>query len=201
MTTTQDIENIPDLIGITGQKQSGKSTAAEALVSLGYVADAFADDLKSIIYRTQGIYVPIPRENQLKYGFEKFETYQNVIDTIGIDLAKEIVPSIRRILQTFGSESVRDTLGEDMWANQVINRVKTRRLALIKTVVPDVRFENELNILRANGGVIIRIIRPSQKSINMHRSEIEIQNLDVDYEIINDGSIKDLQQKIIDLFA
>lgn len=197
-----------NLVGITGLKQSGKNTAAEALVeSLGFTPDAFADDLKAIIYDTEGIWVRVPatvlssNPRRPMYKPEQFLPYQEVVDRLGIDNAKELVPDVRRILQTFGTEGMRNRFGPSIWSDRVLERAAQRHAQDTdsRTVITDVRFPDEAEAVRRAGGFLIRVVRPGQPTgIDQHASEALISSLPVDLEIVNDSTIEALQDQVIE---
>lgn len=68
----------------------------------------------------------------------------------------------------------------------------------VRNVYTDVRFQNEADRIRAHGGVIIRIVRPGIIA-QEHESELKQADIPADYEIVNDGSIEDLHNKIRNL--
>ena len=85
-----------------------------------------------------------------------------------------------------------------MWINSLIKRAQ---FSDAPVAVSDVRFQNELEAIVANGGKLIRIIRPetddkaSKIGIKNHKSEQEqlsFSNDLFDVIIINDGLLKDL---------
>ena len=65
-------------------------------------------------------------------------------------------------------------------------------------VFTDVRFQNEADYIRGLGGIIVRIVRPGIISEN-HESELKQSEIPADIEIVNDGSIEDLHNKIRNL--
>ena len=195
------IHNLPDLVGITGLKQSGKNTAAAALVEkLGYTEDAFARNLKDIVYSIQGMSVRVPA-GVWHMSEDLYLPYQTVVDGLGLDLAKELVPDVRRILQTFGTEGMREHFGPDVWSDRVIARVAANRSSADPrpVVVTDVRFPDEADAIRDAGGLLVRIVRPEQGPVSDgHASETHIASMDVDIEIVNDGTVDDLRQRMTD---
>ena len=62
-------------------------------------------------------------------------------------------------------------------------------------VYTDVRFQNEADYIRGKGGIIVRIVRPGIISEN-HESELKQCEVAADIEIVNDGTIEDLHNKI-----
>lgn len=197
-----------DLVGLTGWKQSGKNTAAQVLVDhLGFVPDAFADDLKGIVYDIRGISVRVPATvlssdpRRPMHKPEQFLPYQEVVDRLGLDNAKELVPDVRLILQTFGTEAMRSRFGERVWSDRVMARVAARRAEPWppRTAVTDVRFPDEADVLRSAGGLLIRVVRPGQVlPEGAHASEAAIASLEVDAEVVNDGSVALLHARVLE---
>lgn len=62
-------------------------------------------------------------------------------------------------------------------------------------VYTDVRFQNEADYVRGKGGIIVRIVRPGQIA-EKHESELNQSAVAADIEVVNDGSIEDLHNKI-----
>jgi len=63
------------------------------------------------------------------------------------------------------------------------------------TVITDVRFQNEADWIKRAGGMLIRIVRPNIEQ-GTHVSETEQNSIQVDYNVINDGSVTELHIKI-----
>lgn len=198
-----------DLIGFTGWKQSGKNTAAQILVDkAGFVPDAFADDMKAIVHDIEGMWVRVPAGVLSKdparplYKPEQFLPYQEAVGRLGLDNAKELVPDVRRILQTFATEAMRSRFGPSIWSDRVMARVAQRR-ALTKparTVVTDVRFPDEAQALRDAGGVLIRVVRPGQAlPKGAHASEAAVASLEVDAEVVNDSTPAQLHARVLEI--
>lgn len=65
-------------------------------------------------------------------------------------------------------------------------------------VIPDVRFVDEAQLIHSHGGVIWRVIRPGAETTahSDHTSEQEQQRIVADVELINDGTIQELQRAV-----
>jgi len=65
-------------------------------------------------------------------------------------------------------------------------------------VIPDVRFVDEARLIHSHGGVIWRVIRPGAETTahSDHTSEQEQQRIVADVELINDGTIQELQRAV-----
>ena len=95
----------------------------------------------------------------------------------------------RALLQELGMAARR--FDEDFWIRYVDKWIAYRRMV----VYTDVRFQNEADYVRSNGGIIVRIVRPGQIAEN-HESELKQSEIAADIEIVNDGTIEDLHNKI-----
>ena len=164
------------LIGITGFKRSGKNTVADVLaIDFDFTVISFADKL----YRMLSTENPRITERR---------RVQELVAEYGWDLAKETFPEIRRLLQTLGTECVRDILGAQTWINAWENSLppEPRRV-----VAADVRFPNEAVRIRELGGVIWRVTRPGTAP-DGHRSETDQQKIRPDEVLHNNGTIDQL---------
>lgn len=198
-----------DLIGFTGWKQSGKNTAAQILIDRAdFVPDAFADDMKAIVHDIEGMWVRVPAgvlsKNPARplYKPEQFLPYQEAVGRLGLDNAKELVPDVRRILQTFATEAMRSRFGATVWSDRVLTRIAARRVMNTpkSTVVTDVRFPDEARALRDAGGLLLRVVRPGQTlPEGAHASEAAIASLEVDAEVVNDGTPAQLHARVLEI--
>lgn len=96
----------------------------------------------------------------------------------------------RALLQDLGMAARK--YNPDVW----INLLKGEVYPVIQQLVfTDVRFQNEADFVRSIGGVVVRIVRPGQIAQN-HESELKQCEVAADIEIVNDGTIADLHNKI-----
>jgi hypothetical protein len=102
---------------------------------------------------------------------------------------------VRRLLQVFGTEVGREMFGEDFWVKQVFKQIKEEEIYK-NFVITDVRFPNEANFIKANGGEVWRINRNDNKPINAHASESAMDEYKFDRVISNESSIQDLEKEI-----
>ena len=110
--------------------------------------------------------------------------------------------SPRVVLQKLGTAGFRRVFGPDVWAASLLRRIPSHvRIVLIT----DVRFENEAEMIRAAGGLLIRVIRPNDDSFPApdgpeHESETALDyynftNLEM---LHNDGGLADLHECVQD---
>lgn len=184
--------NYPQIIGITGRKFNGKDTLGNFLIEKkGYKRIAFADALKDAC--------------KCIFGLTDEQLYGNLKEVE--DPFWKTTP--RKILQFVGTDLFRENLMKIMpWIdkNIWIEVVKKKILDEIeidpnvKIVVTDVRFDNEINLIKELHGLTLRVVRPDiNNNLDLHQSEIEIDRLDVNYEILNNGTLEELYSKIENL--
>lgn len=176
------------LIGILGKKRSGKDSSGNYMIAkYNYTRYAFADPIKDII----------------KIMFD-FNTKQLNEDKEIIDERWNISP--REILQKFGTDICRNDLKEYIPNIKLDNEtlwIKLFRFFYEKNkdkdiVVTDVRFLDEINIIKSLGGKIIKINR-NNVLYDSHSSECNIDNYSkdlIDYHIDNNYTYDDLYSQI-----
>ena len=122
--------------------------------------------------------------------------------------------TVREMLQTIGTEAMRNSLHPDTWVNALMCYYIKSDDKLIRTtedlleeweegsfpnwIITDLRFPNEMQSIKANGGITIRVVRPNDKEIplDLHSSETALDGVTFDYEIINDAGIPELINKV-----
>jgi hypothetical protein len=173
------------IIGLSGYARSGKDTIAEMLImNYGFKRLAFADNIRKAIIKLDPI---------LSNG----KRISGSVNEIGWEPTKAI-PETRRLLQVFGTEIGREMFGEDFWVKQVFKQIREEEIYK-NFVITDVRFPNEANFIKANGGEIWRINRNQNKPINTHASESAMNEYKFDRVVSNDTSIQELEKEIFEV--
>lgn len=197
-------------IGIAGKARSGKDTLAKILCeNLGSDQYAFAEPIKAVVnalfnwdvrhsegefkevpclveaitkYNIQTSYLIASMYGLDKYGYDTNE----FMDILGIDASdsNEITPRIA--YQVFGTEYGREQLHENIWCEVAPKE---------NVVFSDVRFDNEADMIRAAGGIIIHVKRNEVDAVVMadrgHTSEAGIAQHHKDIIIHNDDTLED----------
>lgn len=157
------------LIGLTGPAGSGKSTCARLMCERGgFIEIAFADPVKDML----GV-ICSPR----MLNGDKSET----IEWIG--------KSGRYLMQTLGTEWGRGLVSLDLWVKIAEARIDTILNSEgygANVVISDVRFENEADMIRRRGGVILHLKRQGI-GLSGHASEDGIAFDPADIEFDNSG--------------
>lgn len=167
------------IIGVTGKRRAGKDTVAAHLrEKYAFTRVAFADPVRELAYAIN----PTVEFNK------SYHDIQYVVDTLGWEDAKS-VPGVRVTLQRVGHEA-REVLGNTVWIDKAMREAARFK----KVAISDTRYPNEAQIIRANGGRIIKVVRPSteKREFDSHPSETGVDLINADFTIVNDGSKEDL---------
>ena len=170
----------PRLVAFTGPAGAGKSTAAQHLVDKhGFVRVRFAGPLKDMMRAI---------------GLGEAEIEGALKERPSVLLGGK---TPRHAMQTLGTEWGRECIGPDFWtglwgriARDVMNEGG-------RVVVDDCRFENEAEVVRSFGGVIVRLTGRGGIS-GAHVSEA---GCSFDREVANDNEPADLYTTIDRLVA
>lgn len=182
------------VIGIAGRKGHGKDEFAKVLVEdFGFEIIRFADPLKDMLrelYRHAGL-TREAIERRIEGDLKEAPCW----------VLQGATP--RWAMQSLGTEW-RDGLfpgkSHVLWAGILLNKVTTMRDIRSNTtriVVPDLRFPHELDVLNRLNAHTFRVFRPAlalDAVDNNHDSERMIDNLDVDHDIRNTGSLDDYRE-------
>lgn len=166
------------LIGLTGRKQSGKSTIAAILRDYGFIEDSFAAPLRDFTAR---ILAMTPAELET--------AKERPVDWLG-----GITP--RHMMQTIGTEWGRDTICPDLWVKSLERRVMPLLAAGLAVVISDLRFDNEAHAIRALGGRVVRVERAGLPA-DTHRSENGVSRDLVDLVVKNRAGLTELRWQVV----
>ena len=175
------------IIGISGRKRSGKDTFAEQLVKEhGFTRIAFADPLKAVARELDPV---VDVHQATPYVVQRIR----LSDVLGPDddweTAKEL-PEVRRLLQALGV-AVREHIDSEVWVDAAL--VKAAAVPG-PVVITDVRFPNEAERVRWDGGKVVRVNRPGLPQTDLHISETALDDLVADYVVGNGGTVADLHE-------
>ena len=164
----------PLLIGIAGGKGEGKDTVAQIICNaflFDSVRMAFADSLK-----------------------------QECADLLSltvheINASKQV---FRPLLQWYGTEYRRQyNGGESYWVDKLVEKVNLYDGKIV--IIPDVRFPNEYEFIKANGGIMLKVTRDIFRDhLSTHTSETSLppEFFKFDFTLVNNGTPEQLTQSV-----
>ena len=166
----------PKLIAFTGKKLSGKTSAANYLITRhGFTRISFADPLKCMLLE-----LGVSRESL--WGDRK-------------EVPLEILggKSARHAMQTLGTEWGKQMISDNIWTNAWERKVLA---CSTPVVVDDVRFINESHLVHQLKGTVLLIERPDFEFEDAHLSETELSRLPCNGKLLNDGSLKEFEANL-----
>lgn len=205
----------PDIIGLTGLKFTGKDTVAQLLKThLQFAQLAFADPLRneicgayncptSLFTNRESKELPSEALALLNCANHEFVGLMLKLEAAGkatcnLTSFLEAPRSPRWLMQQWGTEYRRKTTHENYWTRNMIARVKAHQDGhQWRTVISDVRFQNEADTIRLMGGVIWQINRPEASHDASHVSETDGSEFKPNLVIENDTDIAGLQSLVL----
>lgn len=179
------------IIGFGFNYQVGKDTATMALCrDLGFRRIGFADKLKELALELDPLVTSATQSVNVDAGRGRLKW---TVQGLGWDDAKRHHPEVRAILQRLGV-GARKVFGENFWVEQALGGVTPSA----KVAISDVRFLNEAQAVKNLGGLMIKVSRPGFTG-DGHASEVDLADYEFDYEIVNDGSLVELERKVVEL--
>lgn len=189
------------VIGICGLIGSGKGTVGDILSEVGFNKISFADKLKDGVAEIFGW------DRQLLEGDtnESRQWREERDEFWSAETDEHITP--RLVLQLFGTDCMRNGFYDGVW----VSLVKQKLLSQPETnwVIPDVRFENEIDMIRSIGGQVWEVRRNGDpewmiryettgiEPVDVHPSEWRWIKPKKDLVIQNDSTIDDLRDQVL----
>lgn len=165
---------------IAGKARHGKDTVALA------IKEAYAG--KKIINLGYGSYIK-------NYAM-------NISDWDGNEDTKP-----RDLLQQLGTDVIRNKIDKDFFVKRICDDVKVYSYYFDVIIISDARFPNEVLTPKKlfDNVVTVRVIRPNfetnlSSKEQRHATETALDEFnDYDFEIVNDGTIDELNEKVFDM--
>lgn len=173
-----------NIIGITGQMHSGKSTVSALIMN----------KLRHSV-----------RVENIKIAQPLYDMQNAIYDIIELPVP---YPKDRELLQWLGTEFGRKK-DIDLWIN-LWGKTAARRLndGVQLVLCDDLRYENEAKKIKDAGGKILHVTAPDSVRLargstigSGHISERGIPTTLVDAQIVNDGSLHDLDLKVAEILS
>lgn len=178
------------IIGLTGYGGTGKTTVANIL---------------RWKHGFEGPHIKAPIKKMAVVLLEEFDIPADMIERyLDGDLKRDVIPELgisgTQLQQFIGFELGRECIRDDLWLDLWLRRVGKIVAAGGSVVQESVRAQNEVDAIRARGGLVAEVRRPGVGALpGGHKSEFLIPDPDV--VISNDGTVADLELVVASLVA
>ena len=207
------------IIGVCGFIGSGKDTVADHLVNnYNFKQQSYASSLKDAVAYVFG-WNRIMLEGQTKQARE----WREQVDPWWADRLNMPDLTPRWVLQYWGTEVCRFGFHDDIWIASLENKLRNSHDSV---VISDCRFPNEITSIKAQGGIVVRVVRGAEPNWlehaknymagehgnvgwalgkrnldlnNIHASEYSWVNTKFDAVLDNNGTLDDLYDQVTSL--
>lgn len=172
------------IIALTGTKGSGKDTVGSLIQAMVPESKtiAFADPIKKVI---QGLFDldknDIDQYDKFKRGFMEYSLPGYFRHSVP---SRHIVREVGMLMRSYD---------EEQFCRYVLTQMIHNPNVL--WIVTDLRFDNELKMVKGLGGIVVRIQRPNYKP-DGHITEQGFADDVIDYNIVNDKDMNALKQQV-----
>lgn len=165
----------PRLIGLSGSKGVGKTTFAFQMG--GHVLSLATPIKKMLEVIVPKIYIYEEKQKDIP-GFPAGVNGRVLMQTLGTEWGRNLYPDL---WLNFIEEKIAEKYGE--WEK---NPYDPDEPFIQRLIVDDIRFKNEANMIRRNGGEVWRLKRSGLHNNDTHISEVGVPDELVDKEILLD---------------
>ena len=197
------------IIAISGLIGSGKDTVADYLVNLHeYRRESFAGNLKDSMSAIFGW------DREMLEGRSKSSReWREKVDPWWAERLDMPQLTPRWILQYVGTDVIRANFHNDMWIASLENKLRQSEDDI---VISDVRFKNEVTMLRNLGAICIEVTRGDKpewfqtaldgdveqlEKQGVHKSEYDWIGTTFDYTLDNNGTLDDVYRQVDELLS
>ena len=211
------------LVGISGLAGSGKDTVANLLGKHhGFVSVSLADPMKRILqdlfaFSEDQLWGPSERRNvpdrrypRTKDGLDEgYLTPRHALQQLGTEFGRACYQDVwvEHAIRVHGKLQQGSCYYDKVSGLRFCASVQGVMVPKTHVVIPDVRFHNELAVLKKAGAKMLRVVRPGAGLTGpegFHTSETEQQGIldnEFDHVIDNSGSLDDLKTAVDQIVA
>lgn len=177
------------VISLSGRQGSGKTLLANEVVKRGFSKMSFADKLRELVSEIYNIPIdflidPIIKNKNLEKPLVWNKKYTSILEKMvgfdGLNHENKLLHSYREAMQFIGTGVLR-AFDNDFHVKETDKRISSKD----NFVFDDVRFINELNLLKSKNAFCIYIVRPYNFKYSNHISEVQLCRSDFEYIILN----------------
>jgi hypothetical protein len=173
----------PRIIGLLARSRSGKDTVADYIIT----------NYKSYNIVKRRLAGPIKNAVKELYGLNDDDLES---DTKDIHIP-QFNCSPREIMVQI-TKTVMELSGVDFFTNRLYDIIESGSSGQSGqseiTIIPDIRYQHDIDRIHKNNGIIIKIERNIQNII--YSNENNIENMEADYVIVNNGTLDELYTQI-----
>lgn len=214
------------IYGICGKKRVGKDTVAGIVEEHSDVISiALADEIKYLLencgelhsnriirqFKKNRSYWEGNREATLVINnndvVELFRCAVDRLEKLGFntgevsfnEVRENTIPwTIRRIMQTFGTDIVCNQIGKDVWISLAFRKIFSSPRYYQHILIKDVRQIHEAKYLRMMGAKLIHVQRDSSYE-DSHSTEQGVPVETNDIVVINNGTLTELKNSVLEI--
>lgn len=163
----------PKIIGLLGRSRVGKDTVAEMIKE------------HCPEYKMRRLATPLKKAIKNLYDFDSFQLETNLKEEIDERWGKtprECIVSLTDYMMGY--------MGTEFFTKRLYSEFDLPDYIII----PDVRYEHDINEIQRRGGIVVKIEKPNNPIC--HSFEDKIDGMKGDILIMNDGSLEDLQSNL-----
>lgn len=168
----------PKIIGLLGRSRSGKDTISDYIIS-NYPSDNI---------EKKRLAQPIKNAVCALYGFRADQVEGNDKDAVDADIG--ISPRAAMVGIT---DHVMGNMGREFFSERLFRSADQSNNPII---IPDVRYEHDIEYIRSRGGVIIKVSRLNSEKVPRYEWEDPIDKIDCDVHVHNDGCLEELYTQV-----
>lgn len=213
----------PKLLALAGKARSGKTTAANILKAKGWTVLSFATPLRQA---TEKVWIAPKIDGSGNSMIVCSYLAVDVLDWFGLTFAlkhsgrlaeaicnwlvfdvtdkteAQLKEAFRPVLIETGKmlrKHAHDDGGDDVMLEIMESNIKKHHEAGHDVVIDDLRFRQEVSMLKEYGATIVRMVRSQSLQID-DVSEKELDKAKI-FELTNDGTIEELENKLETCFG
>lgn len=166
--------------------RSGKSTVANMLTErLFGITQSFAEPMYDSVIRVAAPFIGSEAETRLWLSDERKDHAA----------VPELNVTLRYMLQTLGTKWGRACVHNDVWTLYAEKKAQ-KALRSYSVIFDDMRFPNEFEMVKRNGGFNVRIVRPGPDRGDTSIGEGLLDSHEFDFTIHNTGTLSDLRMHV-----